>query len=101
VIDFSNPSVFSSKVRHEGRNRHSLEIHKGEAVIYRHPRLLDFKKAMTLGRDLQRRFKADYEARQEGAHYSPTEPTQAGLQYVIPGCEKDQSRNPNKQMELF
>ena len=29
-----------------------------------------------------------------------TEPTAAGLQYVMPGCEKDQSRGPS-QMSLF
>lgn len=29
-----------------------------------------------------------------------TEPTEAGLQYVVPGCEKDRSRGP-VQMDLF
>lgn len=30
-----------------------------------------------------------------------TEPTPIGLQYVIPGCEKDRSRNPKPQLDLF
>lgn len=29
-----------------------------------------------------------------------TEPTPAGLQYVMPGCEKDRSRGP-RQLDLF
>jgi hypothetical protein len=29
-----------------------------------------------------------------------TEPTPSGLQYTIPGCEKDRSRGP-VQMDLF
>lgn len=29
-----------------------------------------------------------------------TEPTEQGLQYVIPGCEHDQSRGP-EQMDLL
>ena len=29
-----------------------------------------------------------------------TEPTPAGLQFVMPGCEKDQTRGP-KQLSLF
>lgn len=29
-----------------------------------------------------------------------TEPTQAGLQYVMPGCEKDRTRGPS-QLDLF
>lgn len=36
----------------------------------------------------------------EALRRPPTEPTPEGLQYVIPGCEKDHSRGP-KQGELF
>ena len=49
--------------------------------------------------DLSRRL-----ARAAGVIAAPaalaTEPTQAGLQYVIPGCERDQSRGP-AQLSLF
>lgn len=30
-----------------------------------------------------------------------TEPTAAGLQFVLPGCEKDRSRSSKPQLELF
>lgn len=41
-------------------------------------------------------------ARSTSLYYSnrATEPTEAGLQYVMPGCEKDRSRGP-VQTELF
>lgn len=32
---------------------------------------------------------------------SPTEPTPEGLQYVLPGCEKDRSRTRKAQLDLF
>jgi hypothetical protein len=38
--------------------------------------------------------------RRRGVGPLATEPTQAGLQYVMPGCEKDQTRGPS-QMSLF
>lgn len=41
---------------------------------------------------------AEQDARQAKA--LATEPTDQGLQYVIPGCEKDKTRGP-KQMDLF
>ena len=31
----------------------------------------------------------------------PTEPTPEGLQYVLPGCEKDRSRTRKAQLDLF
>ncbi len=68
----------------------------------------DFNNGSTLGlppvtRELWKVWQHEVKRLIEGDEFAgaPTEPTAAGLQYVMPGCEKDRSRSSKPQLELF
>ena len=61
----------------------------------------DINNGMTLGLPAVTRELHDLHRETLRQWFRPaTEPTHAGLQYVMPGCEKDQTRGP-AQMSLF
>uniref|UniRef100_UPI003BA941EF hypothetical protein n=1 Tax=Stappia sp. TaxID=1870903 RepID=UPI003BA941EF len=57
--------------------------------------------ALKRAKKVAREPRADATDGEGGEGEGSTEPTPEGLQYVLPGCEKDRSRSSTAQLDLF